>query len=114
MSCSLLMLISKRVVFKAMTFLGIVLYNLLILHYHVIVPNYYALGDWVGIMAGILAITAADMEQNSNMQTSKDKSDKKDMWDNLIYNIEWCYFYYNLPNYANLSNIYSIMKEKTA
>jgi hypothetical protein len=34
------------------------------------------------------------MEQNSNMQTSKDKSDKKDMWDNLIYNIEWCYFYF--------------------
>lgn len=40
---SVLMLVSKHMLIKIMTIFGITLYNILILNYHIIVPNYYVL-----------------------------------------------------------------------
>lgn len=58
LGCSIFMLISKHIIVKIITIFGIVLYNVLILNYHVIVPNYYVLREWVGIMGGVVALAA--------------------------------------------------------
>lgn len=58
LGCSILMLISKHMLVRVITLLGIALYNTLILNYHIIVPNYYVLREWVGIAGGVVAIAA--------------------------------------------------------
>lgn len=60
MACSVFMLVSRNVVWKLFTLVGIVLYNIFILHFHVIVPNYYMIRDWIAVAAGVLYLIAVD------------------------------------------------------
>jgi hypothetical protein len=58
MLCSVFMLVSNRLIIKVITMIGIVLYNWLILHYHVIIPNFYSLREWLAILGGVIALLA--------------------------------------------------------
>jgi hypothetical protein len=52
------MLVSRRAIIKIIVIVGIVLYNWLILHYHVIIPNFYSLREWLGVLGGVIALLA--------------------------------------------------------
>jgi hypothetical protein len=58
MLSSIFMLVSRRVIIKIIVIVGIVLYNWLILHYHVIIPNFYSLREWLGVLGGVIALLA--------------------------------------------------------
>lgn len=60
MAFSVFMIFSRSIVWKLLTILGIVLYNIFILHFHVIVPNYYMIREWLAITGGILYLLAID------------------------------------------------------
>lgn len=47
-------LISKYWGWKAIAIFGVCLYNVMIPHFHVIVPNYVALREWIGVVAALL------------------------------------------------------------
>lgn len=72
LASSFLMLLSRNAVFKVITVVGIVLYNVLILSYNVIVPNYYALREWLAILGGVLALMAIEWnnQPTHNSKTS--------------------------------------------
>lgn len=62
MASSIFMLFSRALVFKAVAIVGVVVYNFLILHFHMIFANFYALREWLAILGGIVALIAIDIE----------------------------------------------------
>lgn len=64
MAFSLFMVFSSRILFKIVTLLGILSYNFLILHFHIIYANFYGLRDWLAIGAGLVALMAMDLTLN--------------------------------------------------
>lgn len=65
LACSIVMVFSRKIVFKVAVAVGIVLYNLLILSYHVIVPNYYALREWLAILGAVFVLMAIDQDDSA-------------------------------------------------
>lgn len=53
-------LISKYWAWKAIAIFGVCFYNVLIPHFHVIVPNYVALKEWIGVVAALLYLTVEE------------------------------------------------------
>ena len=63
--CSIFMLFSKNAYIKIIVMVGIVLFNWLILHFHVIVPNYYGLREWIGILGGVVGLMAIELNSKN-------------------------------------------------
>jgi hypothetical protein len=50
---------------KIIVMVGIVLYNWLIMHFHVIVPNYYGLREWIGILGGVVGLMTIELDSKN-------------------------------------------------
>jgi hypothetical protein len=57
---SIAMIFSKMVVGKVIVIIGLVLYNFLIPHFRIIIPNYYVMRDWIAICGGLVYLIAVE------------------------------------------------------
>jgi hypothetical protein len=50
---------------KIIVMVGIVLHNWLIMHFHVIVPNYYGLREWIGILSSVVGLMTIELDSKN-------------------------------------------------
>jgi hypothetical protein len=62
MSVSILLIFTKSIIIKWTVLIGVILYNILIPHFRIIVPNYYAIRDWIAICGGLVYLMAVDIQ----------------------------------------------------